>query len=438
MVQYNQLRYSLGVFMKKIISVSVLGVGGRGGFVYSSIMNGMQDKFKLTAFCDINKTRLEYFSNAYGVDEKNRFLSETEFFKEKRADLLIIATMDKDHVREAKIALNLGYDILLEKPISCDKKELRELLKLATKLNRKVVVCHVLRYTVAVQKISEILDSGAIGKLISIDQTENVIFWHAASSFVRGNWRRREETAPMIMAKCCHDLDLLQYFAKSKCKSISSIGERAYFKGEFKPSGSAERCIDCKYVESCVYSAKKIYLDRWKENGCHPEFWPTNCIVERVPITEEGVYKSLRETNYGRCVFACDNNVVDNQTVLMEFENGVNACLKMQSFTKYGGREIRFFGADGELLLDEPGDKIILKKFFGEDKEWKISEIASDLSFHGGGDKRLVENLYNVLIKDNVSAETMLANSIESHLMAIASEDSRRKKGKLVSLKQYR
>ena len=371
-------------------------------------------------------------------DKENRFDDEEKFFQEKLSDVLFITTQDKLHIRMAKKALSLGYDIVLEKPISDDSQELRELSELAHKTDRMIMVCHVLRYTAAMRKLKEIINSGAIGKLVSIDHTENVVYWHEAHSYVRGNWRNRKIAAPMIMAKCCHDLDLIQDFVGGRCKSVASMGSLAYFKPEFKPEGSADRCIHCKYIDTCVYSAKKIYIDMWKECGKPINIFPFNLITDAYPTTEDALLESITNSPYGRCVFACDNDVVDNQTVIMQFENGVTATLKMEAFVKNGGRDIRFFGTEGELELREGENTITLKKYFGEDIVWKISDLTDDLEGHGGGDHRMIDELYDIMTGQNPQVATSIDESIESHYMALAAEESRLNGGQLIEIAKFR
>ena len=422
----------------KILTMSIIGVGGRGGEAYGRYIHGCTDKFKITHLCDIRKERLEKYGKAFDVAEENRFLCEDEFFEKKRSDVLLIGTMDRQHVAMAEKALALGYDILLEKPISGDVDELRRLVEKAKEAGRVVMVCHVLRYTVTMNKLKEILDEGGIGRLISVDQIENVVFWHEAHSFVRGNWRNSDESSPMILQKCCHDLDLLQYFVGARCHSVASMGSLAYFKRENKPKGAADRCTQCSYIESCKYSAKRIYIDMWKEYGSPDNAWPMNAVTDAYPLTEAAIYEAIHTNPYGRCVFACDNNVVDNQTTIMQFENGVTATLRMEAFTKKGGRDIRFFGTEGELSLDEVGETITLKRYFEEEKTWKLRDLTDDLAGHGGGDHRMLDKLYEALTQQNSKVNTSIENSVESHYMALAAEESRVKGGQLVLLDKYR
>ena len=423
---------------KKTVTVAIIGLGGRGGEAYGRYIAKLKDKFKITHICDINHVRLDKYGELFDVPKENRFDDEEKFFQEKLSDVLFITTQDKLHIRMAKKALSLGYDIVLEKPISDDSQELRELSELAHKTGRMIMVCHVLRYTAAMRKLKEIINSGAIGKLVSIDHTENVVYWHEAHSYVRGNWRNRKIAAPMIMAKCCHDLDLIQDFVGGRCKSVASMGSLAYFKPEFKPEGSADRCIHCKYIDTCVYSAKKIYIDMWKECGKPINIFPFNLITDAYPTTEDALLESITTSPYGRCVFACDNDVVDNQTVIMQFENGVTATLKMEAFVKNGGRDIRFFGTEGELELREGENTITLKKYFGEDIVWKISDLTDDLEGHGGGDHRMIDELYDIMTGQNPQVATSIDESIESHYMALAAEESRLNGGQLIEIAKFR
>ena len=421
-----------------VLKIAIIGMGGRGGYAYGTYIHEHKEKFQIVAICDIDKVRLDKWGDLFEVSEENRFLNEEEFFKEKRADVLFICTMDRLHVRMAKIGLELGYDLLLEKPITDSKEELDSLVKTAHRCNRTIMVCHVLRYTVWINKCKEIIDNGEIGRLVSIDHTENVVYWHEAHSFVRGNWHKREDCAPMILAKCCHDLDLLQYFAQSRCKSVSSMGDLRFFKKENKPEGSADRCTNCKYMETCTYSAKRIYVDGWKACGRPAAVFPFSLITDAYPVTEEALWESITNGRYGKCVFACDNNVVDNQTVIMTFENGITATLKMEAFVRDGGRDIRFFGTDGELDLRENENTITLKKFNGETKVWKINELTDDLEGHGGGDHKMLDQLYNVIALHDKNVQTSIDASAESHYMAYAAEESRLEGGKLVELSKYR
>ncbi len=393
----------------------------------------MPEKYKIVALCDYDIKKSEKYKKLFGIRDENVFDNDDEFFEKKRSDVLVIATWDNDHVAIAKRAIPLGYKILLEKTISDKLGELIGLRELAKKYNSFVMVCHVLRYTWANRTIMEVLCSGRLGKLVHIDHIEQIVFWHFAHSYVRGNWRNTDIAAPMIMAKSCHDLDLLQQYAGAKCESLSSVGDLTWFKQENAPSGSAELCVDCKYQDTCVYSAKLKYLKCWKDEG-KPQCWPYNVLSDE-NLTEDVLMKSLREGDYGKCVFRCNNNVADHQSVMMTFENGVTATFNVTAFTKNPGRITVFHCSEGELLYEEENGIVTEKPYMGENTVHRMD--IKDVMGHGGGDVGIVDALYNVLVKD-MDVDTSLENSVESHIMAIAAEDSRRQNGQLVFLKHYR
>ncbi len=425
--------------MNEIYKVAIIGVGARGGAVYGRLIKSFPDKFEIVALCDIRKERLQFFGEEFGVPENARFTDEKEFFKEKRADLLVIGTQDADHVRNCLQSFETGYDVLMEKPITDKKEECEQILAAQKKYGRKAIVCHVLRYAPAFLKAAELIENGSIGRLVAIDALERVTYWHQAHSYVRGNWRTTKTAAPMILAKCCHDLDLIQYYAKSKCESVSSVGGLTYFTAENAPDGAAKRCLDCKYVESCPYSAKRLYLDRWKSVYCPEDYWPYNVLVHP-PVTEEKLTDALKNGPYGRCVFACDNDVVDHQLTLMSFENGVKATLTMTAFTTdnqsnlYGlGRRINFHGTLGEIVLDELSDEVTLMRFGEAKQTFKINALGDMGYGHGGGDFHLIRETYDMLT-GAAENTTSLEASVESHLIGIAAEESRLLGGKQILL----
>lgn len=415
---------------QKIFTVAIIGVGARGADAYGWQLYEATDRFKIVALCDLREERLTRYGNRWGVPEALRFTDEREFFKEKRADLLLVATQDKDHVGHCLKGFALGYDIMTEKPLTDKKEECELLLEAQKKAGTKALVCHVLRYAPAFVKAKEMIEQGAIGKLVAINALERVSYWHQAHSYVRGNWRNTDSSAPMILAKCCHDLDLLQWYAGSKCTSISSVGDLSYFHKENAPEGAATRCTDCQYVDTCPYSAKRIYVDVWKNRNCPTDIWPYN-VLTTPPITEEKLYEAIQNGPYGRCVYTCDNNVVDHQLTTMAFDNGVKSTLTMTGFTAPGGRRYHFHGTLGELILDESDNTLTLHKY-GEDAEVLNLATLKDSGYgHGGGDVMLIKTLYDVLA-GTAKAETAFEASIESHLMGICAEESRLKGGERI------
>lgn len=411
--------------MGKIYTSAIIGCGSRG-WKFGGIMNELNDKFKVVAACDIDETIRKNIKNEWNLPDENIFADENKFFKAKRADILVIATQDRDHVRMCIKAMELGYDILMEKPISPFPHEIEVLLDAHRKYKRKILICHVLRYAPAYIKIKEVLESGELGKLVHIENTEQVDYWHMAHSFVRGNWRNEDLSSPMIMQKCCHDFDMLQYLADSECETIYSVGRTAYFKKENRPEGATNVCKDCKLKNSCPYSAEQIYIERWKAAGSPEYEWPYNVVCTETPNTEERIRKAYENGPYGRCVFACDNNVVDNQQVTMSFANGITATHTMSAFTDRMGRRMVLHCTLGEIELREDTDLLTIYRFGKKKEEIKVSSLVNEADgmAHGGGDTRIVKTLYNILETGKEGATT-LEKSVESHLMAFAAEKSR-------------
>ena len=361
--------------------------------------------------------------------------------QDKLADIMFITTQDKQHVEQAIPALKKGYHLLLEKPISPKPEECREIVKVAKECNRKVIVCHVLRYTPIYSKLKDVLDSGVIGDVVSVMSIENVGYWHQAHSFVRGNWRNSETTSPMILQKCCHDMDLLLWLTGKTCESVSSFGDTYLFKEECAPEGTALRCMDgCKAKENCPYDAEKIYLEHHRI-GAKTGYkeWPLDVLTLHPSV--ETIMEAIKTGPYGRCVYHCDNNVVDHQVVNMKMTDGTTISHTMCGFTATGSRYAKFMGTKGEIIADMTENTIKITVFGQKDTEViDISQIASDFSGHGGGDNRMVEEFLDMLINETgpTKRTTSVGESVESHYCALAAEESRLNGGKVISLDKYR
>ena len=288
------------------MKLALIGAGQRGTIYaeYAYFKKGAQ----IVAVVEPNAERRKIAAEKFRISDELCFTCVEEFFaKGKLADALILASMDKDHYAQTMAALDCGYDILLEKPVSPDPKECLRIAKKAKELDKKIVVCHVLRYTNFFAKIKEIVDSGMLGKIVAINHSENVGNFHIAHSFVRGNWRSSEHSSPIIMQKSCHDMDILAWIVGSDAKKVASFGSLRHFKEENAPEGSAERCLDCKVADKCQYHAVKSYLP--VRGG-----WPATLLGP--DQSEEGIMKALETSPYGRCVYRCDNDVCDNQVII--------------------------------------------------------------------------------------------------------------------------
>ncbi len=411
-----------------MIKIAVIGCGSRG-HCYADLLLAQKDKFEAAALCDINPEQITKIKKLIDMGDIPVFLEPDDFFEEKRADLLIIATPDRFHVPQAVKALELGYDIVLEKPISDNREELDMLVETQEKTGGKVIICHELRYAPAFSKCKELLESGVVGKLSVIDASERVSYWHWTQAYVRGPGAYLETGHPALLAKCSHDLDLLHWYANSKCESVSSVGDLHFFKEENAPEGATDRCLDCPHMETCPYSAKEIYINRWHRDG-EPEFvWPFNKVSIEVPLTEENIRKGLREGEFGRCAFKCNPEKVDRQLVQMSFENGVKASLKMV-YASEAGRRISFYGTHGEIIMDERKDVISVLIYGKEPQYINISEINVGGWAHGGGDSIFMDSIYGILTGTEKPI-TSLDESVEAHLMGIAADESRILDGEL-------
>lgn len=416
---------------ENMVTIAILGLGARGGNVYSNCL--INDKrCKVTAICDINKEKVLKYKKIWDLSDNQCFYDEDQLLKEKRAEGIIIATDDKFHFSSTMKALDLGYHVLIEKPISPDPLECLKIAEKSKKVQKQVVVAHVLRYAPFFTTIKEIIKTGKIGCVVDLSQTENVGFWHYAHSFVRGNWNNYKTSSPMILAKCCHDLDMINYLLEKECISLSSIGSLKYFKKEFKPQGSTYRCTDgCKYLGSCEYNAIKVYLQNQTTNN---NGWLAQYIS--IEQNEESIINGLKNGPYGICVYDCDNNVVDHQTVLMQYQDEVTATLNMNIFSKDCFREIRIAGTKGEIIGNDRDNIIKINYWNGQFQIIDIGKQYPDMTGHGNGDAILIEKFVDMLVKDRNNIDNIYKN-VSSHINACAAEKSRIEGGSKIIISEF-
>ena len=426
--------------MNEKLRIAIIGLGSRGKNAYGTELLTLQDRAVVTAVADPNEERLKIGADEHNVPEERRFHSAEELLAQpKLADIAIICTQDRQHVPHAVAALRKGYDILMEKPISPFLSQLQEIVRVAREEKRRVVVCHVLRYTPFFQLIKQTIDSGRLGKIINIQALENVRYWHQAHSFVRGNWRRSDESSPMILAKCCHDLDYLVWLCGSRVERVSSFGSLNYFKPENAPEGAAARCMDgCLAKEKCPYDAEKVYITN-KETGVRGgnKNWPVDILSENP--NEETMREEILTGPYGRCAFACDYDVVDNQIVNLEMENGAHLSLMMTAFTSIGGRTIKVMGTMGDMWGDMHRNILRICEFGKEPEIIDLGQPENDFNDHGGGDRGLLLSFLDYMEgKGPDNTITTLEESVESHLAALAAEESRLKNGMPIEIASLR
>lgn len=407
----------------------LIGAGSRGT-IYSTwaARNGIE----VSAIAELRPERLQALADAIGIPESGRYPSADALFAAgKLGDAALICTQDQDHYGHAMQALDLGYDLLLEKPISPSPRECLEIEKKAKALGRKVTVCHVLRYTNFFGELKAILESGKLGKVVAIKHSENIGNFHMAHSFVRGNWRNSKTSAPIILAKSCHDLDMLLWLVDSHCTKVSAFGSLTYFKEKNAPEGSADRCANCPVAENCRYDAWKCY--RPVLGG-----WPADVVC--LEQTEEALADALKTGPYGRCVFRCDNNVCDHMSIIMAFENEVTVTFSLTAQTSACHRQIHIMCEDGEIEADDQTKQIILRRHVSSQADTfreEIINIRTNGSGHGGGDAGIMEAFTESLRNPSAESRSSISKSVESHLMAFAIEKSRLT-GQTVDLAEFR
>ncbi len=413
--------------MQQPVTVAILGLGGRGRLVYAPYARNHPDEMKIVAVADIEPERMKAVAEEYGVPAAQCYASAEELLAQpKLADAVLVCTQDRQHFDHTIPALKKGYHVLLEKPISPSLEECIEIARVAKENDRLVTVCHVLRFAPLYATLRKMLQDGEIGKIVSVEHAENVGYWHMAHSFVRGNWRKKAETSPMILAKSCHDMDLIAFLMDDECLRVSSYGSLMQFRPEAAPEGAAKRCLNgCKAKDNCPYDCEKIYIHSPFGTRGTKDIWPL-AILSPEDISEPAIYKALQEGPYGKCVFHCDNDVVDHQVVNMEFASGATASFTMCGCTAEMMRKTRIMGTLGEITADQ--EKIQIAKYGQPVRVIPMEEISEDTYGHGGGDVRMMKEFLDLIASGGTAAGSSLSSidrSIMSHKMAFAAEESR-------------
>jgi predicted dehydrogenase len=406
--------------IEKAVTCIVIGAGARGN-TYSAYTENYKGEMSIVGVAEPRQARKERFSKRYNIPDNQQFKTWEDVFKvPKFADAVMICTPDNLHFGPAMEALKMGYDLLLEKPIAQTWHECKAILDQAKKYNRIVAVCHVLRYTPYFRKIKEVVDSGALGDIISVQHIEPIEHIHMSHSYVRGIWRKEEETNPIILAKSCHDMDILRWIIGKPCKDMVSFGDLKWFKKENAPEGSTMRCTDgCKVEATCAYSALRIY---------HRErTWLYHFDLPSDMEQGKAILQELKTGNWGRCVYQCDNNVPDHQVCAMTFEGGITATFNMEAHTSYHGRRTRIMGSKGDLVGDE--EVMSIANFSTKQVEtWKTADHTTIKSGHGGGDFGIVRDFIQAVAHQDPKILTSTIDlSMESHLMGFKAEESRHK-----------
>lgn len=410
------------------IRLALIGAGDRGFHCYAPYVLENPWKAEFTAVADANEAKRNQFGEQFNIPVSHRFKDFNELLNgPKIADAILICTSDKLHYVPAMKAMEKGYHILLEKPMSTTLEECMSLWAAAKNYDKIFMLCFVLRYTEFFMTIKQIIDDGRIGEVNSIVHAENIPLIDQVHAFTRGIFSREEVACPIVISHCCHDLDLISWFAGSKCRKVASFGGLTYFSKKNAPAGAPERCLDgCKYSSQCNYYAPNYYLT--EDTG-----WPTSTIC--TDMSFESRLEALKTGPYGRCVFHCDNDVLDNQTVIMEFENGVTANFSLQPFSGKNGRTLKIAGTKGEINADMEDNTIELYDIFTKRRE--LMKIQPSRYKYGGGDHGIMEYFTTHVANGGTGGRTNMEQSIEAHMMAFAAEKSR-KENQVVELNKIR
>ena len=461
--------------MPQPLTAILIGAGNRGYEAYGPYALAHPQEIRFVAVAEPHKVRRARFADAHAIPLQRQFRTWEDLLAQgKIADAALICTLDCMHVEPTLAALEAGYDVLLEKPMATTLVDCVRLVRTAERTGRLLQICHVLRYAPFFSTLHDIVTSGRLGRIITVEHRENVTYWHMAHSYVRGHWRDSKVGSPMILSKCCHDFDIL-FWNLGACQRLSSFGSLIHYRAENAPPGAPRRCTDgCPVADDCPWYAPSLYLERtpllhigrrspiaWQRLAAalvldHPRVangtrrvvpalakaldyrgWPISVISED---TSPGARRRALETGpYGRCVYHCDNDVVDHQIVNMELESGTSVVLVMHGHSHREGRTMRYDGTQATLLGHcHPNDQEIQIHDHLTGKVEIIRPVPGPLpaTGHGGGDEGLMAAFVRA-VHDPPHALTTARESLESHLMALAAEDAR-VDGTIVCMDEYR
>ncbi|KAM4651902.1 putative oxidoreductase YteT [Discoglossus pictus] len=410
------------------VKILLVGAGSRGQcYAYFAVY--FPKLMKLVGVADPRSCTREELKMMHEIDDSNLFEDWKEAAaREKFADAVVIATPDRLHKDPAIAFARKGYHILLEKPMAVTPEDCREIVSVCKEAGVMLAVGHVMRYHPVSRTIKELIDSGAIGDVIHIQHMEPIGHWHFAHSFVRGNWRNEKESTFSLLAKSCHDIDLICYWTGKRCVKVSSFGTLSHFTKENKPKDASSRCLDCSVEENCPYSAKKIYLKKGEQGNFG---WPVAVVCNNGVYDIESLTEALRTGPYGRCVYECDNDVVSNQVVNMEFEGGLTAAFTMMAFTNaLGVRSTTIYGSKGELRSVGSGPINVFNFATRTESLHPAKQcgfIPQHLRAHGGADYYLMSSFISAVGKNDPSLiQTGPDDTLRSHLLVFEAEKSRK------------
>jgi len=416
------------------IEAVLLGAGQRGRDNVGRFAEDHPEELKFVAVADPVEGRRKQFAQRHNIPEDRCFASYDDLLElPQMTPVCFNATMDLEHRDSALKALARGYHLFLEKPMATDPLSCLEIQAAARKAGRMVQICHPLRYTTFYQAIKRLLEEGRIGKILSLSMYENIGYWHYAHSYVRGNWANSGRSGPLILTKCCHDMDIATWMADQKVQSVSSFGTLTHFRRESAPEGAPERCTDgCPAEATCPFYAPAFYL----RGG---NLWPVSVIS--LDPSPEARLQALKEGPYGRCVFHSDNDVPDHQVVNVQLTGGITLDFAVRAHTYYCFRTIRILGTEGELNGHMEKGKISIDRFqqgLGEEHPAEHILPRQIEGGHGGGDPGVIRNFLRCYRENDFDGiEHSLQIAVEGHLLSFAAEEARRS-GAVVDMDEFK
>ncbi|HVK22818.1 MAG TPA: Gfo/Idh/MocA family oxidoreductase [Actinokineospora sp.] len=399
------------------------GAGARGS-AYADLAAQRPDRAQVVAVAEPRTAQRAEFALRHGLARDQVFTDWRDLAAWPRlADVVVIALLDQHHLEAALAFIERGYDVLLEKPMATSIDDCERIAAAATAAGVTAAICHVMRYTDYTKAIKAEIATGAIGDIVSVEHLEPVGYYHFAHSFVRGNWRREDETSFVLLTKSCHDIDWLGHIVDRRPVKVSSFGELTHFRAENRPDGAADRCLDCSVEDTCPYSAVRLYRDGLRNGGTKGYFTRVMTDV----LTEDAVTEALREGPYGRCVYACDNDVADHQVVSVGYEGGVTASFTLAAFTPLENRHTRIFGTHGQIT----GNGRHIEVYDFRTERTTVIDTSADGSSaaegHGGGDAGLITAFVDALYEDRPDLILSgMSASLDSHRVVFAAEVARR------------
>ncbi|MFI6294931.1 Gfo/Idh/MocA family protein [Nonomuraea sp. NPDC050790] len=418
---HANLRGHLGTPLNRPLTLAIAGAGARGA-AYAHLATHLPDRARIVAVAEPRDQIRHHFATRHALPPERVYASWQDMAAAGRiADAVIIATLDADHLHPTTAFAEQGYDILLEKPIAPTLHDTEAIGEVAARTGTTIAVCHVMRYTPYTRHIKQVLPT--IGDIVSIEHLEPIGANHYAHSFVRGNWRRTDEATFALLAKSCHDIDWLAYLINRPARRVSSFGSLFHFQPANRPPQATDRCLDCPLQHTCPYSATTLYRDGLHNGGTKQYF---TRVITAGQLTEDAVTTALRDGPYGRCVYACDNDVVDHQVVNLEFDGGTTVAFTMTAFTPLENRHTKIFGTTGQLTGD--GRHIHIYDFTTERTTTIDTSLdgSSTTEGHAGGDENLTRSFITALHQgqpDLILSD--ITNSLTSHRIVFAAEQAR-------------